>query len=91
MNHEAGRKRKTNAGGERSDTDRHKMFGTVIGETTTTGMTDMIGTGIIIDGTRDTTGIIPLVTTKERKTTADMTTSPVKGIDTKRTSIRNVI
>ena len=91
MNHEAIRRRKKNAGGERSATDRHKMSGIVIGETLTTGMTDMIETGIIMDGTRNRTGITPPVTTRKGRITVSMTTSPPKVTDTKRTSTRNVI
>ena len=67
------------------------MFSIVIRETLTTGMTDMIETGIIMDGTRNTTRITPPVTTHEGRITVSMTTSPVKGTDTKRTSTRNVI
>jgi hypothetical protein len=91
LNHEAAEKRKTSDGGERSITDRHNMSDTVIGETTTIGMTDMIGTGSIMDGTKDTTGITPPVTTNDGKTTVDMTTSPGKGTETKRLLIRNDI
>ena len=40
--------------------------------------------------TRDTTRITPPVTTNDGKTTTDMTINLVKGIDTKRISIRNV-
>ena len=89
--HKATGKRKKNVGGERSDTDRHRMSGTVIRETTMTGMTDMIGTGIIVDGTRYTTGITPPFRPNIGKTTADMTNNPMKSIDTKRISIRNAI
>ena len=82
MNHEAIRRRRKNASGERSTTDQHKLSGIVIGETLTTGMTDMINTGIIIDGTRNTIGITPPVTTHEGRITVSMTTSPVKVTDT---------
>ena len=54
-------------------------------------MTDMIDTGIIMDGTRDTTRITPPVTTHEGRTTASTMTSPVKLTDTKRILTRNVI
>ena len=91
LNHEATRRRKKNVGGERSATDRHNMSSIVIGETLTTGMTYMIDTGIIMDGTRDTTGITPPVTTHEGRITVSTTTSPVKVTDTKRISTRNVI
>ena len=91
LNHEASRRRKKNAGGAGSATDRHKMSGIVIGETLTTGMTDMIDTGIIMDGTRDTTGITPSVTAHEGRITVSMTTKSGKGTGTKRISTRNVI
>ena len=63
----------------------------MIEETLMTGMTDRIDTGTIMDGTRDTTGITPLVTTNDGTTMASMTTSPVKVTETKRISTRNVI
>ena len=91
MNHEAIRRRKKYAGGTRSAADRHKMSGIVIGETLTTSMTDMIDTEIIMDGTRDTTGITPRVTTHEARITVNMMTSLVKVTDTKRISTRIVI
>ena len=55
--------------------------------TTLTGMRDMIGTGIIMDGMKDTIGTNPPVTTNDGKPTADMMTSPVKSIGTKRNAI----
>ena len=64
------------------------MSGIGIGETRTTGMTDMIDTRIITDGTRDTTGITPPITTHEGKITVSMTTSPVKVTDPKRISTK---
>ena len=83
MNHEASRRRKKNASGKRSATDRHKMSGIVIGETLTTVMTDMIDTGIIMDRTRDTTGITPPITTHEGRIMVSTRTNPVKVTDTK--------
>ena len=56
-----------------------------------TGMKDMTETRIIMDGTRNTIGITPSVTTNEGRTTLSMTTSPDKGTGTKRISTRNVI
>ena len=44
-----------------------------------------------MDSTRDTTGITPPVTTNKGTTMASTTTNPIKVIDTKRISTRNVI
>ena len=76
MNHEAIKTRRKNASGKRSATGWHKMSDTVIGETLMTGTTDMIDVGIIMDGTRDTSRINPLVTTNDGKITVDMMTNP---------------
>ena len=83
--------KRMNAGGERTDTDPHRMSGTVIGRTTMTGTKDMIGTGITMDGTSSTIGIIPPGITNDEKITVDTTTNPVKGNAAKRTLIKNAI
>ena len=84
------RKRKKNVVGERSDTNRHKMSGTVIGETTMTGMIDMIDTRIIMGNVMsDTTGITPPVTTHEGRTTTSMKTGLDRVTGTKNISIKN--
>ena len=71
--------------------DERVMAGMVIGVKTTTGTIDLIVTGIPIDDTSSTTGIIPLDTVGTRRNTADSTIHHVQNTAIRINITRNVI